>query len=130
MDTLLLAFLERLERVAMEHEGLFDSEVRQRLRNAIMGGFVSPNVDYVVPEEFGMYSEHANQMVRSALSEFICNANGQAQALGILTFHGRLQAFQNPSVRTPVEKNDYEEFFGHTESENFDRSGNLLQAGG
>ncbi|HEX5105337.1 MAG TPA: hypothetical protein VFV87_16075, partial [Pirellulaceae bacterium] len=46
MDEILLALLIRLEAIGDEHEELFDSEVRERMGNAVFHGFVKPMYDF------------------------------------------------------------------------------------
>jgi hypothetical protein len=65
--------------------------------------------------------------VRSALAEYLQKANTLASNLHLNTFHQRLAAFQDDSVRTPGrEWNDFDEFFGTTNPDWYDHEGNVV----
>jgi hypothetical protein len=127
MDQILLELLCDLERIGQSHEELYDSEVREQMGNAVMAAFVRQTPGYVFPDQFGMFSEAANAEVRKALASYVDRAIALAAQAMLRTFHDRLRAFQDRSVRTssavPV---DYEDLFGHTPPEWYDDGGNVL----
>lgn len=126
MDKLLLKLLQQLEKVAETNEEIFDTEVRERMGVACMDGFVRHESEFMLPSEFGLTTNDANAIVRAALDDYINAANEKASSLGIVQFHDRLTAFQNSNVVTE-EGNDYEEFFGHTPGEFYDKKGNVIR---
>ena len=127
MDVILLELLLRLEAIGNEHEELFDSEVRERMGKAIFHGFVKPMHDFQLADDFGMFSSDANAQVRFALGQYLEQANALAVNLHLNTFHQRLAAFQNDSVRTPGRVwNDSDEFFGTTNPDSYDHEGNVI----
>ena len=126
MKDALLKLLERLDEIGNEHEELFDSDVGQNMGNAIMDGFVRHQLQYEIPHDFGMFSEEANLAVREAIAEYVSAANKKADELGIGAFHDRLNALQDDSVVT-AQRNDYEEFIGHSRSEFYDELGNVIR---
>jgi hypothetical protein len=127
MERVLLDLLNALAAIGNEHEELFDSEVRERMGNAVFHGFVKPVSDFVVPEDLGMFSAEANARVKRALETYIAAARQEAESLGLVTFHQRLAAFQNPLVRTASTPwYDYDEFCGRTNPNCYDENGNVI----
>lgn len=126
MNTVLQHLLNRLEGISVNHQEIFDSEVRQNMSNVIMDGFVRQTVDYTIPVNFGMFSEQANDAVREAIAEFISTANKVAHQSGMNAFYDRLDFMQDDKVRTNA-GNDYEEFLGHSPSTAFDENGNVIR---
>lgn len=126
MDELLQTLLNRLESIGEDHEELYDTEVRQQMGNAIRDGFVRPRAGFMVPEQFGMLSDEANNKVRNAIIDYISQAKEKAAELGITRFHDRLAAFQNPDVQASLPGSTYEEFFGHVRPEFYDEHGNAI----
>ena len=55
MQALLLQLLNDLEDIGDVHEDLFDSEVRERIDNAVMDGFVRVVADYDVRTDPGLF---------------------------------------------------------------------------
>ncbi|WP_147274353.1 hypothetical protein [Bremerella cremea] len=126
MRDALKRLLNLLDEIGNEHEELFDSDVRQNIRNAIMEGFVRHRLKYEIPQDFGMFSEDGNTAVRNAISEYVATGNKKADELEIRTFHDRLNVMQDDSVCS-VNGNDYEEFLGHSRGEFFDEVGNVIR---
>lgn len=127
MESILLELLRRLESLGESHGELYDSEAREEIGGIIMEGFVRQKQDFTMPTRLGMCSETSNTELRNALSSYIEDANKTATDLGLTTFHARLEAFQNPNVRTnPAIDVGYEELFGHTPPEWYDEVGNVL----
>lgn len=127
MDTLLLELLRRLERLGEDHGELYDSETREQIGGIVMDGFVCRTPGFKMPERLGMLSEDADLELRRALDEYIQGADKLADEIGLSSFHARLAAFQNRTVRTnPAIDVGYEELFGHTPPEWYDETGSVL----
>jgi hypothetical protein len=127
MEDALLKLLTTLEALGEIHEELYDSEVRERMRNAIMDGFVREKPNFEVPRDLGMFTDEANGAVQRALEIYISAANKRSRELGIVTFHVRLAAFQNGNVRTHSETGIYyDDLFGYAPPEWYDSDGNVL----
>ena len=126
MNTVLKRFLDALDSIGDQNEELFDSDVRQRMSNAIMEGFVRNRKDYEIPNDFGMFSEQANAAVRNAILNFVVMATHRADALGLSGFHERLLFVQDAAARSDA-GNDYDDFLGHSPPGFFDEMGNVIQ---
>jgi hypothetical protein len=126
MRDVLKKLLDLLDEIGNEHEELFDSDVRQNMRNAIMEGFVRHRLQYEIPQDFGMFSDEGNTAVHKAIAEFVATANDKADELGISAFHDRLNVVQDESVCSG-NGNDYDEFLGHSRGEFFDERGNVIR---
>ena len=106
--------LNALDRIMESHEELGDTDVRERMYEAVFHGFIVQTNGYVLPEEFGMFEPGGNHKVKKALQEFIESA--RKETVGKLaTPHERLSAFQDPEV-TGRDDLTYDEFFGHAEA--------------
>ena len=126
MKALLKQLLDRLEEIAVEHEELFDSDVRQSMSNAILDGFVRNREGFEIPNEFGMFTSEGNSVVKTAIINYIGMANRKAENIGISSFHSRLSALQDDSVCS-FDGNDYDEFLGHSQPEFFDEAGTVVR---
>ncbi len=127
LEALLFDLLRRLERLGIDHEELYDSEAREQIGGIVMDGFVRRRQGFEMPERLGMVSDDADLELRQALAEYIEGSNKLADEIGLTSFHDRLAAFQNASVRTnPAIDVGYEELFGHTPPEWYDEAGNVL----
>ena len=98
MDDLLRRLLTQLDEIGQAHEELFDTECSDRMRAAVMAGYVRRSQDFTMPDEFGLHTAKANESVKSVLTEYIAAANQGVSELGLSQFHERLAAFQNSSV--------------------------------
>ena len=126
MNDILKNLLDQLEGIGEDHEVLFDSDVRQNMSNAIVEAFVRSRKDYAVPDNLGMFSDEANDAVKSVIVRYIADASRKADEIGLLSFHARLSAVQDGSVRS-YGGNDYDEFLGHSKPEFFDENGNVIR---
>ncbi len=127
MEQLLLELLSQLEAIGEIHGELYDSEVREKMGEAVMEGYVRNSSGYRPPDHFGMYSVEADAAVREALLAYIVTANSLADRIGLTSFKVRLAAFQNPAVRTSSSVQCYyDDMFGHTPPEWYDEGGNVL----
>ena len=126
IDEPLRDLLTRLSEIACVNEELEDSEVAERMTDAVFHGFVRRQPDFELPQEFGMYSSTANADVRAALEQFITVANSNGESLD---FHSRLAAFQNLDVTVGDAQFCYNDYFRHTPPNSFDAEGNPLPDG-
>ena len=127
MKAILLDLLESLESIGNSHGEIYDSEVRDQMGVAIMEAFVRRRPDYVVPSDLGMCSDEANLKVSTAITLYVDQANREAETRGLIAFHDRLNALQDEDVKTADQRNDYDEFLGHTPPEFYDRQGNVIR---
>jgi hypothetical protein len=123
METLLHELLARLAEIGEGHDEVYDSEVRERMRDAISNGFLRSVPGFEMPAKFGMYSEKGNQLVRRALAKYVVEANKKAEELG-LDFRARYAAFQNEEIVVGSKEVTYGDFFGYVPPENYDEKGN------
>jgi hypothetical protein len=126
MEQVLMALLRRLEAIGDTHFELFDTDVREAMDDVITRGFLKPQAGYIPSATFAMFSDEGNRLVRETLVEFLPAARQAAAHQGLDTFRKRLVAFQNLEVRTE-QKNDYNDFFGWSNPEGFDESGNVIR---
>ena len=126
MKDTLKKLLDRLDEIGSEHRELFDSDVRQNMSNAIIDGFVRNRTGYEIPNDFGMFTDTGNTAVKTAIATFIEMAIRDAEKMRLTTFHARLSALQDDSVRS-AEGNDYDEFLGHSQPEFFDDAGTVVR---
>lgn len=127
MEAALLRLLERLERIGEAHPELYDSAVREALRDAMIDGFARLKPDYVAPSTFEMFTSEGDEKVRAAFEEFLAAAQVSASEQGLTTFHRRLADFQNNAVRTD-EGSDFDEFFGTCDPDCFDPDGDTFRS--
>ncbi len=127
MEQILAYLLSRLLVIGEAHGELYDTEVRERLDDAIHHGFLIPTHNYQLPEEFALYSEEANGAVKEALGDFLEAARDAASADGLSTFHQRLTAFQNLGVEVGPQRVCYNDFFGYADPKRYDEAGNVIR---
>jgi hypothetical protein len=126
MDELLRNLLDALDLVGDAHEEIYDTECRVRMGDPIFFLFIKPKAEYVMSDNFGLNSDDANRQVKAAISHYIRVASERAQSEGLSTFHERLAAFQNGSVRSTKARNYFDDFFGWSNPANFDQDGNVI----
>ncbi len=127
MEQVLAELLSRLLAVGQAHGELYDTEVRERLDDAVHNGFLIPTTGYELPDTFAMYSAEGNRAVRGVLTWFLPAARAAAAAEGLNTFHARLAAFQNLNVTVGPQRMDYNDFFGWANPERYDEAGNVIR---
>ena len=110
---------------ASDDSELHDSEVRERMSEALADGFIRAKADCGVRDDFGIFDSVANEDVRKAIISFILPANAVAADKRIVSFHDRLAAFQNHEMCV-APGSDYEEFFGHSPPEWYDTDGHVI----
>ena len=111
MKKALKQLLNSLDKVFEDHEELGDTDVRERLADVIQQAFIDRKVGYVVPDEFGMFSDEGNEKVKSALAKFLAHPDVVATGKKLATPKERLDAFANVEVESS-EGNTYDEYFG------------------
>jgi hypothetical protein len=126
MEKVLAGLVKRLVAIAKAHGEVQDTEVRERLDDAVHHGFLIPTPGYRLPESFGLYTPEGNRAVRDALAWFIPAAIAAAEAEGLDTFHKRLAAFQNLAVRVGPKQKCYNDFFGYADPRRYDATGNVI----
>ena len=125
MDEFLRQLLNRLDAVALENEEIYDSESRDRMSRAIMDGFVRGQGVDSLGDNYGLHSPEANQTVREVLVKYIKMCNQESSRRDLVRFDDRLAKFQDSKVKSDVEGNYYDEFFGHADSDWFDQNGQV-----
>jgi hypothetical protein len=79
----LVRFLDALEAVGIEHEEVYDTDVRERLAAVIDQRLITKaNVDDV-PDELGMFSPQGNLLVPAALVSYLAEAGTRADELNL-----------------------------------------------
>ena len=126
MEKVLAELLRRLAAIEDAHAEVGDTEVRERLDDAVHHGFLIPTPGYQLPDEFAMYSPEGDRAVRGALAWFLPAATAAAAAEGLDTFHKRLAAFQNLEVTVGPDEVCYNDFFGWADPQRYDESGNVI----
>ncbi len=111
--TVLKRLLVRLEKISRKHDDLCDTIVREEMATAIYNGFLAPSRKFKLPESYEMIDEEGDEMIATALAEFLQSACPIADELG-WDEKQRQDAFQDLDVTTPKGLT-YDEFFGHSE---------------
>jgi hypothetical protein len=130
MEKVLAELLKRLMAVEEAHTEVGDTEVRERLDDAVHHGFLIPTPGYRLPDDLAMYSPEGNRAVREVLEWFLPAATAAAAAERLDTFHKRLAAFQNLDVTVGPQQVCYNDFFGWANPERYDESGNVIPRSG
>ncbi len=126
MTKVLAELLERMDDIAEAHGEVAETEVRERLDEAVHDGFLIPTPGYELPDDFAMYSPEGNLAVRDVLAWFMPAATAAATSEGLDTFHKRLAAFQNLDVTVGPQRLCYNDFFGWANPERYDEHGNVI----
>lgn len=127
MDELLRNLLNALDVVGEAHEEIYDTECREKMGDPIFYLFIKPRADYVIPDDFGLYSDDANRQVKAAIARYIQDASEHAQKVGLNEFHQRLTAFQNGDVESTFARNNFDDFFGWMNPADFDQEGKVIR---
>lgn len=114
MKNVLKRLLDDLDEIFERHEEVGDTDVREQMYVAIRQGFIMPEAGYVVPAEFGMFSERGNQRVREAIVRFLADPEVAIASKACQTPRARLDWFQDIDVRSSTGKT-HDEYFGHSE---------------
>jgi hypothetical protein len=122
----LAELLSRLIVVAKNHPEIEDTEVRERMDEAVYHGFLVQTVGYQLPNSFAMYSPQGDLAVKAVLEWFLPTARGLAAKAGIDTFHMRLAAFQDLDVTVGPQSMSYNDFFGWRNPKRYAENGNVI----
>lgn len=79
----LTAFLDQLERIGLEHDELYDTDVRERMAEVIERTLVEGAGPIDVPRSLGMFSEEGNARVQAALATYLGSALPLATELAL-----------------------------------------------
>jgi hypothetical protein len=102
--------LAAFDKIHAQHEELGDTDLRERMYDAIDKGFISATPGYTLPTRFGMFSEKADQLVCAALQRFLTHPQVIAARQSLKTPQDRLEAFQDFDVQTTEGTNTWEYF--------------------
>jgi hypothetical protein len=108
--------MEALEVIGQGHEELYDTEVRERMSDAVRRAFLKPEPGFTIPGEFGMFDDASNAAIGRAIAAYVAKANARAAEIGLLNPSDRLDAFQDAAVCTRGESQYPDNFFGWAES--------------
>jgi hypothetical protein len=115
MRAALIELMEQLEAIGEQHEELYDTDVRERMFEAVKRAFLKPERGYQLPKDFGMFDAASNPPIRDALQKYVTKASQRAHTLGISKPEDRLAAFQDIGAQTKTGQS-YDSFFGHSDS--------------
>jgi hypothetical protein len=74
MREALIQFLDTLESIGVDHEEVYDTDVRERLGEAIERNLIAPSGSVDVPAKLGMFSDEADERVAAALHRYLTDA--------------------------------------------------------
>jgi len=115
MKQALKQLLDALDTIAASgFDEVLDTEVRERMHEAVYRTLVEPEPGYQLPEEFAMFSPEGNQKVRATLATFFAHPEFAAAKL-LPTPKERLDAFQDIEVESS-QGITYDEYFGYNDS--------------
>lgn len=109
----LRTLLDDLEGVGQVHGEVYDTVVRERMAEAIVGALMPDLGAVEEPEEFGMFSDEGNAAVRQAVEQYLSVAVPRATELG-LDQRGRVSAVWDAEV-TSSQGTPVDEFLGWVE---------------
>jgi len=112
MKSHLKKLLDNLDCIAERAEEVCDTDVRERMSEAVQNMFIVPRDGYFLPKEFGMFEPENDQKVRSALKTFFDGVTPLIGELGFKTPQERLDAFQNENLESE-EGSFYDDYFGY-----------------
>jgi hypothetical protein len=113
LGQILRSLLDDLDKVSNESDEIFDTAVRERMWDAVEKAFINPRPGYVLPSEFGMFTQLGNASVRDALRRFIQRASAWAERNRVKSRESRLASFQDSEVASR-KGSHYHDFFGHS----------------
>jgi hypothetical protein len=113
LGQILRSLLDDLDKVSNESDEIFDTDVRERMWDAVEKAFINPRPGYLLPSEFGMFTQLGNARVREALRRFIQRASAWAERNRVKSRESRLASFQDSAVASR-KGSHYDDFFGHS----------------
>ena len=109
--TSLAGLLEDLEKIANEHEEIFDTDVREQLWTFLEARFIQLSKETTLPTEFGMFSPEGNDKVREAFARNTENLDTIIEIFSLDTYEKRMITFTNPKLSTSAGSR-LDDFFG------------------
>ena len=115
LERAVVALLEQLERISLQHEEVMDTDVRESMHLALNHYFVWDQDSSRFPRSFGMFSAEGDLLVASALRDFL-EASGKSGELSHISVgQPRLDVLQADSAVT-ASGMLYDEFIGHRDT--------------
>lgn len=105
-------FLSSLDRIFEKHEEVGDTDVREKMYEAVLMGFIKPRSGYKLPRRFGMFSDRGDDLVHAAIQKFLSHPEVVVARKSLKTPEARLNAFQDNDVESP-EGTACFEYFGY-----------------
>ena len=103
--------LTRMDGIMEKYGELQDTDVREQVHDAVFNAFVMAKADYLLPEEFRMFTKTGNKRVHSALVAFLKKAIKIADQENLNPGLSRLVVFQDIEV-TSENGSTYDDYFG------------------
>ena len=104
--------LDALDVIAEKDDDLTDTDVRERMYEAVYNGFIVQTPGYTLPSYYSLYKvKECNEMVRQALADFVSAACKSGSA----TPEQRFAEFQDDTVLSDG-GNDYNCYFGSADN--------------
>ncbi|SRR6266567_2488767 len=107
-------FLGVLDKIFENHEEVGDTDVREKMYDAIHKGYIKPRSGYTLPTRFGMFSDRGDDLVHAAIQKFLTHPEVVAARKSLKTPEARLNAFQDNDVESSEGTTCFE-YFGHTD---------------
>ncbi len=123
MQVILRQLIDRLDAIAMHHDEVGDTVVREAMSDAVFRGFLRPVPEFSLPSGYAMLDPEGDRLVERALAEFLPAARRHAAESGADSFHDRLALFQDDDVRSTA-GTYYDDYFGWADPKNYDAAGN------
>ncbi len=79
----LVRFLEALEAIGVEHGEVYDTDVRERMADAVEQRLITRSRQGELSDDFGMFSPEGNRLVRDAVASYLAEAGPIADALNL-----------------------------------------------
>ncbi|MCX4248131.1 hypothetical protein [Paraliomyxa miuraensis] len=111
----MVALLEKLKRIALEHEEVTDTDVRESMHLALNCYFVWGQDRSRFPRSFGMFSAEGDLLIARAIREFLDAAEQSSEISRIPVGQARLDVLQAESAVT-ADGMLYDEFIGHRDT--------------
>jgi hypothetical protein len=118
MKTALRQLLDDLDEAAEAHEEVGDTDVREAMSRAVLHLLLVPKADYVLPDQFRMYTDEGDRLVKHALARFFAHPEARALATSNATPTERLAAFQDESLQS-AKGSYYDDYFGFAREDYF-----------
>jgi hypothetical protein len=112
IESALKQLLDRFDAISDSDDDLTDTDVRERLMEAIYNGFLVRTPGYVLPDGYSLFKvPECNALIRQAMAECLAAASKTAAA----DPHERFLQFQDHSVLSD-RGHDFNWYFGASDS--------------